>query len=389
MVKAAPPSIADRIIFSVYSTLVNRFWSQHPIYDPLGVGSHMNDLKKEFLDAPLEEKIKQLKRALKRELVLYLTGQKWRQADRIPSTVKNILWVFDWPTLGDSIMDLSQRFALPASISVDLCITHDHGQADLFEGDRCFNRVFRDIKDCPKTYDFIIFDRISPANTRLKVRYFPCVPFATLMEHQNGERYARNEFSALRLAQLLGSPGQPTFPPRISPAVTDGIVPQAGRIAVALGGRDGRRRWRDWPGLLDALVRDWPPTTPPPRFVLIGNGPSARDDLAALPAGFLERHCTVRLDLPDLAEAAREIQRCALFLGADGGLMHIAAALDKPGVALFAEIRPEWRLLPGNPLTPIYTPGAMADIPPAEIAATFISTVQRTTAAAPQFSNTP
>ncbi|WP_372450338.1 glycosyltransferase family 9 protein [Paraburkholderia aspalathi] len=31
-------------------------------------------------------------------------------------------------------------------------------------------------------------------------------------------------------------------------------------------------------------------------------------------------------------------------MGADGGLMHIAAALGKPGVAIFCQIKPEWRL---------------------------------------------
>lgn len=380
------PSISDhinRIRFSVYSALINRFWSKHPIYDPLGVGSYMNELKQEFLDTPLQEKVTQLRRVLKRELILHLIGQKKYQVDRIPDGTQKILWVFDWLALGDSIMDLSQRFSLPESISVDLCITHDHGQADLFIGDKRFNRIFTNIKDCPKTYDFILFDRIGLKNIRLKTRHFPKIPFATLMGHQSGARYARNDFSALRIAQLLNSVIQPPNPPRISPAITAGITPQAGRIAVVLGGQDGRRRWRDWPGLLEALVRDWPTATSKPLFALIGNGPSAQEDLATIPSEFVEHYCTIRLDLPNLVEAAREIQRCALFIGADGGLMHIASALDKPGVALFAGIRPEWRLLPDNPLTPLYTPGAMADIPLTEIVAAFLATLCQTATLAP------
>ncbi|MCE1242920.1 glycosyltransferase family 9 protein [Oryzomicrobium sp.] len=363
------------------------FWTHHPIYDALGVGAYLNDLEGEYRALSPGQRARQLKRVVERELLLRLTGQKWRQTKRLPAGTRRILWVYDWTTLGDSIMDLSQRFAFPDEIAIDLCITK--GPAELFDGDSRFRHIYRRIEDCPRDYDFILLHCISTTSIKLKLRHYPRQPFATLLDHQQGERYARIDFAALRLERLLGHPRQPPLPPRISPAVTDGIAPQAGHIAVALGGRDGRRRWRDWPGLLDALVRDWPPASPEPRFVLIGNGPSARDDLAAISAGFVERHCTVRLDLPDLAEAAREIQRCALFIGADGGLMHIAAALDKPGVALFAEIRPEWRLLPGNPLTPLYTPGAMADIPPAEIAATFIAAVQRTTAPAPQLSHTP
>lgn len=355
------------------------FWTHHPIHDALGVGAYLNDLEAEYRALSPGQKARQLKRVVERELLLRLTGQKRRQVQRLPAGTRRILWVYDWTTLGDSIMDLSQRSAFPDEIVVDLCITK--GPAELFDGDSRFRHIYRRIEDCPRDYDFILLHCISTTSIKLKLRHYPRQPFATLLDHQQGERYARIDFAALRLERLLGRPRQPPLPPRISSAVTAGIVPQAGRIAVVLGGRDGRRRWRDWPGLLDALVRDWPPASPEPRFVLIGNGPSARDDLAAIPTGFVERHCTVRLDLPDLAEAAREIQHCALFIGTDGGLMHIAAALEKPGVALFAEIRPEWRLLPGNPLTPLYTPRAMADIPQAEIAAAFIAAARR--AAAP------
>lgn len=369
------PSISDhinRIRFSVYSALINRFWSKHPIYDPLGVGSYMNDLKQEFLDTPLQEKIKQLKHVVERELLLHLTGQKWRQAKRLPAGTQRILWVYDWMTLGDSIMDLSQRFAFPDEIAVDLCITK--GPAELFEGDSRFRRIYRCIEDCPRDYDFILLRCISTTSIKLKLRYYPRQPFTTLLDHQQGERYARIDFAALRLEHLLGRPRQPPLPPRLSPVVAAGIAPQAGRIAVVLGGRDKRRRWRNLPKLLDTLIRDWPPAAPQPRFILIGNGPSAQEDLASIPSEFIEHYCTVCLDLPNLVEAAREIQRCALFIGADGGLMHIAATLDKPGVALFAEIRPEWRLLPDNPLTPLYTSGAMADIPLTEIVAAFLAT---------------
>lgn len=337
----------------------------------------------------IKERIRQLKRAVKHESLLCLTGQKWRQTSRIPPKTQRILWIYDWNDgIGDSIIGLSQRFIFPKDIAVDLCITK--GPAELFRGDTLFRRVYQRLEECPPDYDFILLQRLGSASLKLKLRYYPHQPFAIMVTHPGGEpNDAFFDYVSLRMAQLLCVPVQPPSPPRISPTITAGIAPQDGCIAVALGGRDGRRRWRDWPGLLDALVRDWPLTAPQPRFVLIGNGPSARDDLAGLPTGFVERHCTVRLDLPDLAEAAREIQRCTLFIGADGGLMHIAAALGKPGVALFAEIRPEWRLLPDNPLTPLYTPGAMADIPLAEIAATFIAAVQRTAATAPQLSDTP
>lgn len=326
-------------------------------------------------------------KALKRELLLYLTGQKWRQVTRIPPEVQRILWVYDWNDgIGDSIMGLSPRFAFPGEITVDLCITK--GPAELFEGDTRFRRIYRRIEECPPDYDFILLQRLGSASIRRKQRHYPRQPFAIMANRPDGEPYdAFFDFVTHRVAQLFGSPVQPPHPPRISPAVTAGIIPQAGHIAVALGGWDGgahwkekRRRWQDLPGLLAALIQSWPSAAPAPHFVLIGSGPSAQKDLAAIPAGFVDRHCTVRLDLPNLAEAAREIQRCAFFLGADGGLMHLAAALGKPGVALFVEIRPEWFLLPDNPLTPLYAAEAMADIPQAEIVAAFLAAVHRVAA---------
>lgn len=367
----------------MYSALINRFWSKHPIYDPLGVGSYMNDLEQEFLDTPLEEKIKQLKRVVERELLLFLTGQKWRQVKHLPVGTQRILWVYDWMTLGDSIMDLSQRFAFPNQIAVDLCITK--GPAELFDRDVRFGRIYRRIEDCPRDYDFILLRCITTTSIRLKLRHYPRQPFATLLDHQQGgERYARIDFAALRLERLLNQPHRPPFPPRISPAVTAGVTPQVGWTAVVLGGRDKqRRRWRDLPKLLDTLAQDWPSAAPQPHFVLIGNGPSAQEDLSSIPSEFVEQHCTVCLDLPNLVEAAREIQRCALFIGPDGGLMHIAAALDKPGVALFAEIRPEWRLLSDNPLIPLYTSGAIAETPLEEIVTAFFAALNRTTIPTP------
>lgn len=342
----------------------------------------------ESIAPPIKDKIKQLKQILKHELLLYITGQKWRQVARIPSIPQRILWVYDWNDgIGDSIIGLSQRFKFPSEITVDLCITK--GPAELFQGDTIFRRIYQRIEECPPDYDFILLQRLGSASIRCKLRHYPRQPFAVMVNRPDGEPHdAFFDFVALRMAQLFGSPTQSPTPPRISPAVTAGIIPQAGRIAVVLGGwdggarwKEGRRRWRDLPGLLATVVQNWPEELPGPHFALIGSGPSAQEDLASIPPDFVDRYCTIRLGLPNLAEAAREIQRSTLFLGADGGLMHIAAALGKPGVALFAEIRPEWFLLPNNPLTPLYTARIMADIPRKEIVDAILAAARQTVVA--------
>ena len=83
----------------------------------------------------------------------------------------------------------------------------------------------------------------------------------------------------------------------------------------------------------------------PIRFVLVGSGTSAHEDAARITAGVLKKHCELALDLPDLQALRDCIAGCDYFIGGDSGPMHLAEALDKPGVALFGHIRPEWRLL--------------------------------------------
>ena len=69
------------------------------------------------------------------------------------------------------------------------------------------------------------------------------------------------------------------------------------------------------------------------------------------------------------------------FCGADGGLMHIALAFAKPGVALFADIEPVWRLLPGAALQTLFSPTDINQLNSMAVAQLFLATVfpQRTT----------
>lgn len=347
------------------------FWRHHPIYDPIGVAGHLNDLRAEYISLSWRQRGKLLKRVFERELLLLVSGQKCLQAKLFPANVKRVLWFYDWTTLGDSIMDLSQRFAFPENIALDLCVPK--GPAELFDGDRRFHRVYRSVETCPKDYDFILLHDISTSSIKFKVKNYYSTPFASMLGHQQGERFARIDFSAFRLERLLGISISSPYAPRLGERPLAGLMPEPGRIAVALGGKDVRRRYSHWPELLAAVAQAWKPAWPPLRFALIGSGPSAKEDLASFPEEFLAACCEIFLDLPSLLEVQQQIGRSEWFLGADGGLMHIAAALDKPGVCLFSEIRPEWRLLPACRLQSVYTPAAMDNISVATIVGKFIA----------------
>ena len=57
--------------------------------------------------------------------------------------------------------------------------------------------------------------------------------------------------------------------------------------------------------------------------------------------------------------------------------MHLAEALDKPGVALFGHIRPEWRLLPESRLITRFDPRTVNNMDPEGIGAEFIRLFQK------------
>ncbi|CAE6718564.1 hypothetical protein R75461_01393 [Paraburkholderia nemoris] len=84
--------------------------------------------------------------SVKRIALMLLSGQQLLIADAAPRKVKKLLWYYDWATIGDSIMDLSQRLLIDPRISIDLCMPH--GPVELFVRDARFRRVSRSLDDC-------------------------------------------------------------------------------------------------------------------------------------------------------------------------------------------------------------------------------------------------
>lgn len=330
----------------------------HPIYNAFGAGSYLNNLCGEFYEIPSKLRNKWKRKCRQRRYLLWLTGQTLLEQQKIPTGVKRVLWFYDWNTLGDSIMDLSQRYYLSGRYQVDVCMPS--GPAELFAGDPAFGNVYTDINQCPTDYDFILLHDISSRSIGIKLRRFFAKPWASMIRHQQGEQYARTALSAYRFAQLLDEPGLEPCRPTIAGVCTKRDN-QTINVAVALGGGDPRRRYKQWPRLLEKL-RQAAPTGRPLNFILVGSGLPAQEDLKQFSIGFLEQSCEVHLDLPNLL-AVRDVMCTAdLFFGCDSGLMHLAEALNKPGLVLFGHIRPEWRLLPGTRLRACFSTQTVSDL---------------------------
>src|SRR5471030_1817458 len=83
--------------------------------------------------------------AIKRSVLMLLSGQQLLIASDAPQKTSKLLWYYDWATIGDAIMDLSQRFLIDPRISIDLCMPH--GPIELFVDDDRFRRVSRSLDD--------------------------------------------------------------------------------------------------------------------------------------------------------------------------------------------------------------------------------------------------
>ena len=345
----------------------------HPIYNAFGAGDYLNNLKGEYYGIAAGLRRKWFVKYLRRAFLLAITGQTYLQKAIIPAGARKILWFYDWNTLGDSIMDLSQRHALASRYQLDICMPK--GPAELFQNDPAFAHVYTDINDCPKDYDFILLHDISSTSIRVKLTRYFAKPWASMINHQQGEQQGRVALSAFRLSQLLQTP-LVAQRPTLSIQDLSHVEVMPNTVAVALGGIEHRRRILDWASLLQDIQRLALQEGRSLRFALMGSGPEAAEDLANMPPEFVAQHCQVQMNLPNLTALKTALMQHQYFIGCDSGLMHLAEALDKPGVALFGVIKPEWRLLESSRLKPLFDLVSVNHIPKDQIVAAFMQAIK-------------
>lgn len=352
-----------------------------PLHRPPFAAPITEALEAEFAALPAARRRQAIRKLWQREGLLRWTGQAGRRLERVPPDARRILWVTTWTTVGDAVLDLAARSLVPDGIELDLCIAP--ALAPLFTHDARFRRVHTDPAACTGRYDFLLLDVLSTRSIRLKAWQFGGPPFATLRGHLLGERFDRAAFADRRIRQLFGLPPGVVVAPWLTPlprdwTLTPTLPPPAPasafRIAVALGARVDAKRYRHWPAALERLVALWPTDRPRPQFLLIGQGPSAQEDLAAFEPRFLDRHAVVAVDAGTLHDAAVAIAASKAFLGVDGGLMHVAAALGVPGLAVFAGVEPAWFLRPDGPVR-AWRVEALEAVEPEPLARRFLEVV--------------
>ncbi|VVE45019.1 heptosyltransferase [Pandoraea eparura] len=325
------------------------------------------------------------KKYLHRRLRLALSGQSSREVRRVSPDAR-VLWIYGGKaSVGDAVMDMSGRALLRGREGpVDLLITP--GLKAVFEGDDIFRHVYDDpTRVKPGDYDVVVLQEFNYPTLRLKRKYFPTLPFACLFRFFHGPDRNQTQFSLAAVNDIfsLGLASDDLFA-RAKPYLRQELaLPEsmAGRLSpgsflvLAMGGVEPRRTYAHWREFLQAYDIAYQPGMPD-GVVLLGSSNGVEAANALMQAKFVHLKLQSFVGQLTLRDAKRVIGNAALFVGADGGLMHVAHTTPTPSVTLFAKAEPPYlRLTPGCRSTPLQTDSDVSAVDAAELAETVVATL--------------
>ncbi len=290
-------------------------------------------------------KIQIIKKYLHKYLLLKIHGQLKLRKEFAPKD-KKILWLYTGKrNFGDAVMDLSGRSLLKdKSIHIDL-LTFPHLK-ELFKDDDIFNNVFDSIEKLDITsYEFIILSEFNLPSIRIKSKYFKNIEFICLYDFFYGPDRNQIIFSHTAINQvfdigLTQSEVSDFAKPYLNKKnEIDQIKTKSEKISIGIGGIDDNRTFKKWLEVL--LLLDADPQSPS-NVVLLGsaNGTATAKTIESHPFRRLVIHNKV--NTLSLLESRAMIAESSLYVGCDGGLMHIAHTTQTPSVSIFNQGEPPY-----------------------------------------------
>jgi ADP-heptose:LPS heptosyltransferase len=322
-------------------------------------------------------RVKIVKKYLHKHLLLRWRGQT-RLELRDTASVKRLLWIYTGKrNFGDATMDISGRALLKdRGFEIDLFTLPNLHK--LFAEDDIFQNIYSDLPQLSgRSYDAIVMSEYNLPSIKLKTRHFRHLPYVCLFQYFYGPDRNQTTFShaAVNHAFSLGYPAERIVSiskPYLatSAATRDSVrpfVPDAPFLALAVGGLDANRTYRHWGELLD-LIDQADERWLPRHIVLLGSDNGLSMAQALLGRSFRTltvSSCVAQLSLLQSREVAA---RASLFVGADGGLMHVAHSTPTPSVSLFSDREPPYlRLTEQCHSIGIQSSGDVDDITPAAV----------------------
>ena len=322
-------------------------------------------------------KIKIVKKYLNKYLLLKLNRQMPLYHQKAPKGAK-ILWFYVGKrNFGDANMDVSGRALLKNKcVDIDLfTLPHLH---DLFAQDDIFGQVYSDLNAIKKnTYDFILLSQFNLPSIRLKIKYFKSLPFASVFGFFNGPDRNQTCFSYAGINFI--------FDLNLSPAEIYNqakpylhaqsevyqsvahLIPKEPFFTVAIGGIDTDRSYRHWPEFLHYLDRESSGEIPK-MIVLVGSENGLEMNERITQEQFKTLKIQTLVGQLTLLQAREIISKSQVYIGCDGGLMHVAHSTQAPSVTLFRAQEPHYlRLTKSCHSTPIQSTGECSAILPIQV----------------------
>lgn len=318
-----------------------------------------------------------VKKYLHKHWLLKWHGQTRLELDSA-ATAKRLLWIYTGKrNFGDATMDMSGRALLKGrGFEIDLFTLPNLHK--LFEEDDVFRNVFSDLDALEgRQYDAILMSEYNLPSIKLKSRHFKHLPYVCLFQYFYGpdrnqtcfSHAAVNDVFALGYSsEEIVAMSKPYLAAR--PHTRESVLPflPDGRfLALAVGGLDANRTYRHWGALLELIDRSTHGDMPK-HVLLLGS-----DNGLEMARALLEQRFT-RLDVSScvgqltLLQSREVVSKAALFVGADGGLMHVAHSTPTPSVSLFSDREPPYLRLTAQCYSiGIQSTGDVDEIAPAEV----------------------
>ncbi|WP_321964323.1 glycosyltransferase family 9 protein [Paraburkholderia sp. J7] len=321
-------------------------------------------------------RLKIAKKYLHKQFLLKAHGQTRLEQAHLDAS-QRILWVYAKRNFGDAAMDMAGR-ALLKGLGVRIDLLALPSLVPLFSEDDVFGKVYGDPSEVDaRRYDAILLSEYNLPSIRIKTQHFAKLPYAGLFRYFNGPDRNQTCFSFASVndvfslghdAGTLAALSKPYLASK--PATRESVralLPARPFIALAAGGVDPDRTYNRWSEVIELLSK-YDNASAAKEIVVLGsdNGTDIAQQLcASAPANVRIRSLTGKLAF---LQAREIVAHAELFLGADGGLMHVAHTTQTPSVSLFRHQEPpSLRLTEACRSIGLQGSGNVDTIPPAQV----------------------
>jgi heptosyltransferase-2 len=294
-----------------------------------------------------------------------------------------ILWIYVGKnSFGDANLELAGR-ALLKGLSYEHHMLVQPKLLALFAEDDVFSKIYTDTKEIQTDFDHVVIPELNHRSLRTKVSIAPRTSFTSMFGLFDGPPRDQASFSyagvnqAFRLGLCDEDISSQAKPYTSNKAETLKAIlakaPKTSFICMSVGGVDPYRTYQQWHKVL-ALLDKGEITT---QIVLVGsdNGLTFADELSSKSYAHLKVHSQV--NKLSLLETRALLSKASLFVGCDGGLMHLAHSAGTPSVAIFSNTEPyDYWTTPACRCHALQSDGSASDVSAERVAHAVMSTIK-------------